>query len=152
VKTIERSDREMIIAVAGQEVTVDGGAGFQNSDVHKSIRADLIKETADGLAYTLNTQGIPPWIAARWGVDALAESAVVEWDVTPPKDRNSEATSLVTAGSAIKVLNEALESGGYEVDVKQLSDKFSIPVKKLAKAKPRLELVPEPEEDEARVA
>lgn len=154
VKTIESSDREMIVSVAGQEVTVDGGAGFQNSDVHKSIRADLIKETADGLAYTLNTQGIPPWIVARWGVDALAESAVVEWDVTPPKDRNSEATSLVTTGNAIKALNEGLAGGGYEVDVKQLADKFSIPIKKLAKAAaaPRLELVSEPGQNEARVA
>lgn len=151
-KTIARSDREMIIAVAGQEVTVDGGAGFQNSDVHKSIRADLIKETADGLAYTINTQGIPPWIVARWGVDALAESAVVEWDVTPPKDRNSEATSLVTAGNAIKALNESLATGGFEVDVRQLADKFAIPVKPLAKAKPRLELVPDESQDEAGVA
>src|SRR6185503_11132817 len=84
--TIDRADKEMIVAVAGQVVTTDGGAGFQNSDIHKTIRADLIKDTADGLAYTLNTQGIPPWVVERFGEDRLAGSAVVEWDVTPPKD------------------------------------------------------------------
>lgn len=154
IKTIERSDREMIIGVAGQEVTVDGGAGFQNSDVHKSIRADLIKETADALAYTINTQGIPPWIVRRWGVDALANSAVVEWDVTPPKDRTAEGTALQTVGTAIKTLNEGMAAAGYEVDVPALADKFAIPIKKLeraagpglAQAKPRLELVAEGEE------
>lgn len=152
IKTIERSDREMIIAVAGQEVTVDGGAGFQNSDVHKSIRADLIKETADALAYTINTQGIPPWIVKRWGIDALADSAVVEWDVTPPKDRTAEGAALQTVGTAIKTLNEGMAAAGYEVDVPRLADKFAIPIKKLtagpglASAKPRLELVTEGEE------
>jgi len=127
--TIAQANTEMIIAVAGQTVTVDGGAGFQNSDIHKSIRADLIKETADGLAYTINTQGIPTFIALRWGPEAIESKAtIVEWDVTPPKDRNSEATSLVTAANAITLLSAALAATGQQLDVAALCTQFGIPI------------------------
>lgn len=127
-KTIEAQNTEMVIAVAGQTVTTDGGAGFQNSDIHKSIRADLIKDTADGLAYTLNTQALPAFIADHWGLDALNEPAVVEWDVTPPKDRNSEALSLQTTATAITLLTEALAAHGRTLDVAQLCARFAVPV------------------------
>lgn len=128
-KTIADQNTEMIIAVAGQTVTVDGGAGFQNSDIHKSIRADLIKETADGLAYTINTQGIPAYVAGKYGEAALDRAVVIEWDVTPPKDRNSEATSMVTAANAITLLTAALAGQGQMLDVAALCSRFGIPVK-----------------------
>jgi hypothetical protein len=131
--TIAEQNDEFKMAVAGQLVTSDGGAGFQNSDIHKSIRADLIKSTADALAYTLNTQGIPPYVLARWGEDALAESAIVEWDVTPPKDRNSEGRSLVTAATAITTLTEAFARHGLAVDAEELASRFGVP---LSKGKP----------------
>ena len=131
--TIAQANTEMIIAIAGQTVTTDGGAGFQNSDIHKSIRADLIKETADGLAYTINTQGIPAFIAFMHGPEAVDTMAtVVEWDVTPPKDRNSEATSMVTAASAITQLTQALaglpEEQQRQLDIGALCTRFGIPV------------------------
>lgn len=131
--TIDRSDRESIIAIAGQEVTTDGGAGFQNSDIHKSIRADLIKETADALAYTINTQGIPAFVIERYGIDALVESAVVEWDVTPPKDRAAEATALTAAGNAIVVLDKAFKPHGFEVDPQEMADRFGVRIRKIMK-------------------
>lgn len=135
--TVKRSEREMIIAVAGQEVTTDGGAGFQNSDIHKSIRADLIKATADALAYTLNTQGIPQWVIARWGLARLSESPCVEWDVTPPRDRNAEATAMVSVANAIKGLTEALSQHAQlhpdaipvEIDLSEMLNRFGVPVK-----------------------
>lgn len=136
--TIAQCNTEMIIAVAGQTVTTDGGAGFQNSDIHKSIRADLIKATADGLAYTINTQGIPAFIALRFGAEVedpdelmflLDERAtVMEWDVTPPKDRNSEASSMVTAANAIKTLKEALINSDRVLDVGALCTRYGIPI------------------------
>jgi hypothetical protein len=127
-KTIADQNQEIIITIAGQTVTVDGGAGFQNSDVHKTIRADLIKSTAEGLAYTLNTQGLPAYVVYRYGEEAISRFVVVEWDVTPPKDRNSEAQSLVTAANAIKLLNEALAGQGVQLDVRTMCERFSIPL------------------------
>lgn len=149
-KTIERQEREFIVSVAGQEVTTDGGAGFQNSDIHKTIRTDLIKETADGLAYTINTQGIPPWVAFVWGEEALETSATVEWDVTPPKDQTATASAFVAVGNALKGLREQLAAAGYELDVEAFCDQFSVPLKseggKVKQTKPK-----EPE-DEAPAA
>lgn len=138
-QTIADQNNEIQIAIAGQTVTTDGGAGFQNSDIHKSIRADLIKATADGLAYTINTQGIPPFVINRWGEDALENCASVSWDTTPPKDLNAEANSLVTSATAIKALTEALGAHGETVDVKELCSRFGIPLKQ--REMPRLELV-----------
>lgn len=127
-KTIADQNTEFIIAVSGQSVTVDGGAGFQNGDVFKSIRSDLIQATGDSLAYTINTQGLPPWIVARWGEDALERRTVFGWDVTPPKDRNSEAMSLVSVANAIKGLTEALAVSGTQLNVDALCTRFAVPV------------------------
>ncbi len=128
--TVADCNTDMIIAVAGQTVTVDGGAGFQNSDIHKTIRADLIKATADGLAATLNTQAIPVFVALRFGIEAInSKACVMEWDVTPPKDRNSEATSMVTTGNAITLLKQALAESGLELDVSALCARYAIPVR-----------------------
>jgi hypothetical protein len=128
IKTIDAQNAELIIAVAGQTVTTDGGAGFQNSDIHRSIRADLIKATADSLAFTINTQGLPAFVEARWGVEALARCPVVEWDVTPPKDRAAEAQALVAVAQAIAQLTEALRAHGRELDVDQIAQKFAVPL------------------------
>ena len=127
-KTIKAQNEEMIIAVAGQTVTTDGGAGFQNSDVHRTIRADLIEATADGLAYTINTQGLPAFVLQRFGPGALDNSTVMEWDVTPPKDRNAEAMSLVTTAQAIVQLTDALRPYQRELDVAAMASRFGIPI------------------------
>ena len=127
--TIAGQNNEFVIAVAGQTVTTDGGTGFANADIHKSIRADLI--TADGiaLAHTINTQGLPQWVITHFGEDALTESATVEWDTTPPKDRNAEANALVTVANAIDRLATTLDARGLELDVPALVTRFGVPVK-----------------------
>lgn len=151
VKTIADQNTEAIISIAGQTVTTNGGdAAFQNSDIHKTIRADLIKETADGLAYTLNTQGITIFIAGRYGVDAIdSRPCVMEYDVTPPKDRNAEAISMVSVGNAISGLTTALASAGMQLDVARLCEQFAIPLvttdgadtNELETGKPKLRLL-----------
>lgn len=130
-KTIEDQNQEFIMSVCGQTVTADGGAGFSNADVHRSIRADLIKATADGLAHTVNTQIIPQFVAARFGEERIANGAIMEWDVTPPKDRNAEASALVQAANAITLLREALAPGGLELDALALATQFGVPVRRL---------------------
>lgn len=133
--TIETSNVEFIIALAGQLVTTTGGTGFQNSDIHKSIRADIIKAIADALAHTINTQGIPPWVVERWGVAALSTRAIVEWDVTPPKDRLQEANALVALSNAVQGLMEKLAprlaDSGLEIDLVALANSQGVPVRKI---------------------
>lgn len=127
VQTIERADREYMIALAGQVVTTDGGAGFANADIHKSIRADLIQGDGDGLAFTLNTQALPPWVVSRWGIEALEDGALVEWDVRPPSDMKAEAESYQATAKAIVDLGAALAPYGRDVDVDELASRGGVP-------------------------
>lgn len=129
--TIKEASEEIVIAIAGQTVTVDGGAGFQNSALFKAIRGDLIKHDATALAFTINTQGLPAFITARYGVDALADGATVEWDATSPQERMAEATAAATLGGAIKGLAEALRPFGLEPDVEAMCHRAAVPVRKL---------------------
>ncbi|AKV03184.1 hypothetical protein AKJ09_09847 [Labilithrix luteola] len=135
LKTIEKSDRDIVIALSGSTVLVDGGAGFSNSDIHASIRADMIKGTADGLAYTINTQGIPQFVLARWDEDALEQSAIVEWDVSPPQDRSADADSLVKAGQALAALTTAATASGHEIDIEAFALRFRIPLRQKTRQK-----------------
>lgn len=125
---VEHSEREMIIAVSGQTVTTDGGAGFQNSDIHKAIRSDLIQETGDALAFTLNTQGIPPWVQKRFGNDALDECALVEWVTASPKELAASAQTLGVLGPAIKGLREELKEHGVKLDIGAICVEYGIPI------------------------
>lgn len=126
-QTISTSNEEIILAIAGQLVTTTGGTGFANADIHKSIRADIIKAIADSLAHTLNTQAIPPWVVARWGVDALATRATVLWDVTPPKDRLAEANAMLQLASAITAMRTSLAPYGRDVDIASLLVAQNVP-------------------------
>ena len=125
---IDTSDREIAVSIAGQVVTVDGGAGFQNSDIHRAIRADIVKDVAEQLAYTLNTQGIPPWVAKRFGAAAIPTGAIVEWDISRPKDLETEARSLLTAAQAFVALQQFLAGQGRELDVGELCTRYGIPI------------------------
>ncbi len=127
-KEIENSDLEIMITLAGQVVTVTGGTGFANADIHRTIRADLIKRTADALAYTLNTQGIPPWVYARFGDVALEETARVEWDVDPPGDLKANADVMAAVGSGITMLQSAIAPAGKALDVDEILNRFGMPV------------------------
>lgn len=126
-QTIEDQNNEFVIAVAGQTVTTDGGTGFSNQDVHKSIRADLIKETADGLAHTINTQGLPQWVIDTFGEKALTPGASVEWDVAPPQDRRAEADALQVTAQAMASLTQSLATHGLRLDAKALAIGFGVP-------------------------
>lgn len=125
--TIERSNREFMIALAGQVVTVDGGAGFSNADIHASIRSDLIKASADALAHMINTQCLPPFVVQRWGEAALLSAPIVEWDTSPPQDQKAAAEALAQLGLAIAQINAAAHAYGIRVDLREMLVKNSIP-------------------------
>lgn len=156
-ETIAQQNTEYVIAIAGQTVTTDGGAGFQNSDIHKTIRADLIKDTGDGVAYTINTQGIPVFVLNRWGQNAiLSKPCAYEYDVTPPKDRNQEAAALVQVAAAITQLDQALAVHDMQLDVPQLAARFAVPIAgdsdgdgKPDQAVPPLRLLPSPSPEQS---
>jgi hypothetical protein len=126
--TIQDQNNEIVIAVAGQTVTTDGGAGFSNASVHESVRDDLIKGDGEGIETTLNTQVLPWFIIEEFGEEALHPGAVVQYDVTPPKDRNSEASSLEKLAQALKQLDEAYSVHGVKIDATALAIQYGVPV------------------------
>lgn len=131
--TIHDCNEEAIITIAGQLVTTTGGTGFANAGIHASIRSDLIQSDANALSSTLNTQAIPVWQNERFGAGALDRPVYCAWDVTPPKELNSEATAMNQLGIAIAALNVALEQYGQRVDVETIALKFGVPVEKLVR-------------------
>lgn len=126
---IDASDNEISITISGQTVTTEGGVGFANTDMFRAIQTDIIKETADSLAYTLNTQGIPQYVIAHFGEDALDEGAMLEWDVARPKDVKAEADALSSAADAIEKWTAFLKGQGREIDIDELVTRFGVPIR-----------------------
>ncbi len=122
----DRRNDEIALILAGSKVLIDGGAAFSNDAVYKSIRADLTQEDADALAYTLNTQGIPPWANDTYGGDSLDEAPLVEWDVTPEADRKAEAEAQKTAAEAVTAWNVLT---GDRVAVDKMAVRYRVPIK-----------------------
>lgn len=129
-KEIEMADLDIMLGLAGQVVTVTGGAGFSNADIHETIRFDLIKDTGDALAHTINTQGIPPWEIREFGLGALDETARVDWDVAAPVDRKVQAETFATLGTAIPALRQAIadQGRGEDLNVTEIVRSFGIPI------------------------
>jgi hypothetical protein len=132
LRTIESENNAMVTCLAGQTVTTDGGAGFANASIHAAIRSDLIKATADALAYTVNTQVLPYYFASVFGANLdtvdLSQSPQVEWDVTPATDRTREAAALQTTASAIGMLIDSLSKAGLKPDVRAIAAEYGIPL------------------------
>lgn len=127
-RTIAQSEREFTIAIAGQLVTTDGGTGFANADIHKRIAADLIRSTAGALAYTINTQILPSFVVDHFGEEALAETAVLEWDTKPPSDMKAEADATSSFGVSLTTTNAALAPYGKRVDAVELATARGLPI------------------------
>lgn len=127
-QTIEKSDREFMIALAGSTVLVDGGTGFANAGIHATIRADLIQATADALSQTINEQILLPYVNLRYGSAALDTAPVMEWDTSPSKDLGAAAQALMTAAQAVTQLNQALIPYDHRVDIHEIAGRFGIPL------------------------
>jgi hypothetical protein len=138
---IRTSNEEYMIALAGQIVTTVGGTGFQNADVYKTIRQDLVQDTGDQLAYTLNTQGIPPFIAEGWGEEAiLTKATMMLWDTETPADRDKESRVLKQFADAVEALDRILAAHDKGLDLDELVTRFGIPT-----TEQPLKLAPAPE-------
>lgn len=124
----ESADKDYMMALAGQIVTSTGGSGFISGDLFKSIRSDLIETDGDGLAYTINTQGLPSFLLEHWGEDALIEGARMQYITKPPKDLNAEASTMIAAASAINGLRDALAHYKRDVDIREICERFSLPI------------------------
>jgi hypothetical protein len=136
----EDANLEIMIRLAGQVVTVTGGTGFANADIHQTIKADLIKQTADALSYSINTQILPPWSWATRGqtLEAIQSSPLVGWHTDPPEDRKTEAEVMKGLSEGIRELAQVLRAYGMDLDVEEIARRFGVAAIEIgeSKAKP----------------
>lgn len=134
--SIKTYNEEIATALCGSAVMLQGTTGFTNLDVFRVVALDIIKTTADGWDHTVNTQILPGFIGRRWGVDALANATRIETDVSAPKDRSTEASTLVTVANAIKGLVEAIAAAQVaagttdpvSLNITEILARFGVPV------------------------
>lgn len=143
---IATSDNETMVAIAGQVVTTTGGTGFANADVHKTIREDLIKRDGESLAYTVNTQILPQYVARRYGPNAMMNRPVsVDWDTSTPKELESQARTMLTVTQAMSAMTALLEGSGAELNFDEMATRFAIPIRKLSQVPTQLQAPAEPD-------
>lgn len=144
-QTIATSNEEIIIALVGQMVTVTGGTGFANADIHATIRADLIQDDGDGIASTLNDQAFRQVVNRLFGGSARCS---VAWDTKPPADLKVEAEAISAASKAIGDANVALAPYGMRIDAREIATRFKMPVEIIGTGEaPTRQLGPAPSSD-----
>lgn len=142
---INTSDNEYMVALAGQVVTTTGGTGFANADVHRLIRADLIKATAEELAFCVNTQILPLYVENEFGTAALDDGTMLEWDISTPKDLKEEAGTLTALGDGLAKLRQIY---GDRLDLDAYASRFGVPLKAVAPGTAvEVGAIPVPEEE-----
>lgn len=128
-REIDTSDKEIMVTLAGQILTTQGGTGFDGQKEAMMIRQDFIQGDGDSMAYTLNTQGLPAFIVRRWGIDALKKATIFEWDTGTPSDKEKETRVMSQAADAIAKLTATLAPYDRQPDVNELNTRFGIPTK-----------------------
>jgi hypothetical protein len=119
---------EMTTIIAGQTITTEGGAAFQDMSVFKTIRSDLIQSDGDSLARTMNEQVLPTIVLTRWDESKLARGVVMSWETKPASDKNAEANVLVQVGTAIDGVKRALAGSDAQLDVRAVCVDFGVPL------------------------
>lgn len=123
--TIDSSDKEFMIALAGQIVTITGGTGFANAGIHATIRTDLIQDDGDDGAGTCNSQILRPEVNRLYGGAARGN---VRWDTKPPGDLKAEAEAISAAAKAAEDFNRVGAPAGLQVDMRELATRYKVPV------------------------
>lgn len=124
-ETIADSNTEFMVSVAGQVVTVTGGTGFANANIHATIRGDLIEGDGMSLAECLCEQALPHVLV---GICPEGESVHFEWDTRPPQNRKEDAEALSAGAQAITDIVTSLSAHGITVDVRALAQRYGVPL------------------------
>lgn len=149
---IDTSNTELMVAIVGQIVSTTGGAGFSSQELPLQGLSDLQGETGDALAYTVNTQILPPWVANRYGVAALPRGPLARWDTSKPKDRKQVADGLLALGNALNALDDALERHDREIKIDTIAEDFGLPLLPIDDPEQRARLRDQSGDEEEAVA
>jgi len=116
-ETIKTANEDLMIALSGQTVTTEGGAGFSNSSIHEAIRSDIIQFGASGLARTLIDQVLPWWqLENAWDAESRGLDIRVAYDTTSPADIKRAAETGTIAFQGLASAQTAGVLGRVDVD------------------------------------
>jgi hypothetical protein len=142
--SIEDANKDFMIQLAGQLVSITGGTGFSSEDLYATVRYDLIEEAARPLAHTVSTQVIP-WFTYQNHPDEFEQSPGYVYDVKRPDDLSKEASIYTALGAGVKALEDAARQHGLQIDVAKVFARYGLDVTKRPEgntASARLTLAP----------
>jgi phage gp29-like protein len=115
---LDYTEKQIFRLLLGQDSTSSAeNSNRSTAQVHNLVRKDLLASDSVAVEETINNQIIRPLIFANFGANAIAPKF---------KFKFKGISELAEVASLVKTLNEC----GYEIDEKQLSEKFGL---KLAK-------------------
>ncbi len=132
-QTIDLSDEDIAIRLAGQTVTTTGTTGFSKGNIHETIAHDLVQFTADTLSECLRKGSLEPWAASNYGDPDLAPFQ--KWNTERPADLKSRAETIKLFGDAVVSANVPLAAVGKRLNVEQLSEDFELDLEDLPENK-----------------
>lgn len=98
-KQIESADLAIAIAVLGQNLTTEvQGGSLAASEVHRVVKAELLRFYAEGFATCLHDQLLEPWAEINFGTRALAPWP--NWALPKPAPAPAPTNSNGTAPAA----------------------------------------------------
>jgi phage gp29-like protein len=119
---ISKAETSIAIALLGQNLSTEvKGGSFSATQVHESIRAEILQSDAQQLAKCFREQVLKPFCAYNFGDPELAPFLV--WNTDPPADKVNEGLALKGLGEGIK----ALQATGAKPDIDELLENAGVP-------------------------
>jgi hypothetical protein len=137
--SIKAYNEELMIAIAGQLVSITGGTGFSSEDLYANVRYDLIRDTVLPWAFTASTQIIPSYVFDMHGEDALDDCPSYEYVVQRPDDLKSEAAVYTALGQGLEQIERVAAKYGLELEMAALLRRFGIETRQ-SKRQPQVKL------------
>lgn len=112
-ETESRADVEIMVALAGQVTTTEGGKGFSSGDVWRDIALSLIQTTATSASEWIGADILDPWTCA---IGQHRDAVRATWDVRDPAQRLAAATAAKAAAEGIEAIDRVAEKRGQRVN------------------------------------
>lgn len=113
--TEDRADKDISVALTGQQVTMEGGKGFSSGDIWRDIALSLTQSFARSVSATINSQILDCWTNTLLGV---VRKVRCEWDLRDPSKKTEEATFEKSVLDNAKALSELATSVGEKLNIR----------------------------------
>lgn len=136
---------DVMVKLTGNEVMVQGSAGFSKSDFQARVSASLRQFYAKAWSDCARVQGMSWWTLDNYG-PAFAIPRV-EYNTDPPEDQDAEIERYGKLGDSIVKMTDGFERVGFEIDDETVQ---AIAQRNKIKIRPKAAPVHKPAEPPAR--